>query len=173
MTTVNENLSEMRSAIQRGSSEDLTRALARVDLDRWRDVYAPYLKSFGSQLPILLFGREHGCNFGIEHSKRYPGVNFGYQCPWTNAEYWCLSGQYHREEGLPAYDAVWVYTKRAWCHQGKFHREGDLPARIQGESSWWYQHGNLHRDHDLPAVMLADGTKLWYRHGKSYSPTNG
>ena len=38
----------------------------------------------------------------------------------------------------------------------------------RGGRTWLDFDGNLHRDGDLPAVILADGSKLWYRHGEQH-----
>ena len=34
----------------------------------------------------------------------------------------------------------------------------------------WFKDGKLHRDNDQPAVILADGTRCWYKDGIKYTP---
>jgi hypothetical protein len=57
-------------------------------------------------------------------------------------------------------------TQRWYDADNRLHRDGDLPVLVlpDGEKQWFH-HGKLHRD-DLPAVVSKDGLQEWYRHGR-------
>ena len=76
---------------------------------------------------------------------------------------------------LPNGDKVWVLNPEEldinnfdW---GKaiFHRENDLPAIEHSDGSkFWYKEGKSHRENDLPATEWSDGTKSWWKEGKRH-----
>jgi hypothetical protein len=58
-------------------------------------------------------------------------------------------------------------TKEWRNKNGEYHRDGDEPAVILADGSrYWYKDGKYHRDGDEPAVILADGSRYWYKDGK-------
>jgi len=83
-------------------------------------------------------------------------------------EFWKLpSGDYHRENDLPAIERV-NGTKEWWLN-GKLHRDNDLPAyeHVGGDKAW-YVNGECHRTNG-PAVEYADGDKYWWLEGIRYT----
>ena len=48
-----------------------------------------------------------------------------------------------------------------------YHSYNDMPAIIVSNGSkFWYKHGKLHRDNDLPAIVRSSGTQEYYIDGK-------
>ncbi len=87
------------------------------------------------------------------------GVTDDMYCKYT-----ILYGNFHSIDDRPA--IVYNDGEQTWYRHGKLHRDNDKPAVITTEVQKYYQHDELHRDNDKPAVIYANGTKLWYQHGK-------
>jgi len=55
----------------------------------------------------------------------------------------------------------------------RLHREGDEPAIILANGSkYWYKNGQLHREGDEPAYINATGSEFWYKNGQFYCKFN-
>jgi hypothetical protein len=88
---------------------------------------------------------------------------------------WCLNGQMHRDDDLPAWEWYWQGGGACkWFRHGKPHRDIDKPAVVfstvesgLGTQEWWLD-GKRHREGDAPAVVYANGDREWWVDGKRH-----
>jgi hypothetical protein len=85
---------------------------------------------------------------------------------------WCDPvGRLHNDNDLPA--VVWPgHYFEWWVHGERRRLRPEDPHRLSesGERSWYDENERLHREGGLPARILADGTEVFYFHGKKYVP---
>ena len=97
-------------------------------------------------------------------------------------KHWHVRGVHGRADGKAhVEEPVGACTRSLWYDaEGRLHRDGGLPASMKPGVHVWYDHGvrtkeetfdsagRLHSVGDKPAVWAADGTSVWYQHGKHW-----
>jgi hypothetical protein len=83
----------------------------------------------------------------------------------NGTKYWCLNGEYHREDG-PAIE--YANGEKYWYLNGKYHREDGPAIEHSDGTKRWFLNGDSHRE-DGPAVEWPNGGKYWYLNGKQVS----
>ncbi len=103
---------------------------------------------------------------GRMHRDNGPAIigDNGTKCWLTNGKY-CNDGP----AVTTGTSTIWMKHISSRHQSGQYHRDNDLPAYVDTDGTQeWYWYGNLHRNDDKPAIMRPDGTMEWYFHGTCY-----